>query len=66
MAKEAFRYAVSLERRRDSVVACKLLSRIAISEGSVDEAVYWIRKALEMLPGDKDLLEMLQWIERRR
>ena len=66
MAKEAFLYAVSLERRRDSVVACKLLSRIALSEGSVDEAVYWIRKALDMLPGDKDLLEMLQWIEGRR
>ena len=65
MAKETFRYAVSIGRRRDSVVACKLLSRIALSEGSVDEAVYWIRKALEILPGDKDLLEMLQWIERQ-
>lgn len=66
MAKEAFLYAVALERTRDSVVACKLLSRIAISEGSVDEAIYWIRKALEILPGDKDLLEMLQWIEGQR
>ncbi len=66
MAKKAFRYAVSLERKRDSVVACKLLSRIALSEGSVDEAIYWIQKALEILPGDKDLLEMLQWIEGRR
>ena len=66
MAKKAFLYAVSLVRSRDSVVACKLLSRIAISEGSVDEAIYWIQKALEILPGDKDLLEMLQWIEGRR
>jgi tetratricopeptide (TPR) repeat protein len=63
-AKEALLYAVSLGRSRDSVLACKLLSRIALSEGNGGEAVYWIRKALEILPGDKDLLEILQWIER--
>jgi hypothetical protein len=66
MARDAFRYAVSLQRKRDSVVACKLLSRIALSEGSVDEAIYWIEKALELVPGDKDLLEMRQWIEGKR
>ena len=61
-AEELLRYAVSLGRRRDGVIACKLLSRIALGEGRREEAELWIQRALEISPGDGSLVEMLDWL----
>jgi len=61
-AKELLRYAVSLGRRRDGVIACKLLSRIALGEGRREEAELWIERAIEISPGDGSLIEMLDWL----
>lgn len=62
-AKRLYTYAFSLHRARDRVIACKLLSRLAFAEGKRDEAVMWIRKALEIVPGDKSLGELLHKLE---
>jgi tetratricopeptide (TPR) repeat protein len=61
-ADEILRYAVSLGRRRDTVIACKLLSRIAFEGGRGEEAEHWIRRALELSPGDQDLIDLLDWL----
>jgi hypothetical protein len=50
-------------RRNEMITACKLLSRMAYSEGRVDEAIMWVRRALELAPGDEDLLGLLQRLE---
>jgi Tfp pilus assembly protein PilF len=63
-AKELFRLTLAFGRKRESVTACKLLSRTAFAEGHRDEAIMWIRKALEIVPGDKDLTEILHKLER--
>ena len=63
-AKELFRLTLAFGRKRESVTACKLLSRTAYAEGHRDEAIMWIRKALEIVPGDKDLIEILHKLER--
>lgn len=62
-AKRLYLYAFSLDNKRDRVLACQLLARFALAEGIGDEAAGWIRKALEIVPGDKKLLEMLQELE---
>jgi len=56
------RYAASLGRSRDGVVACKLLSRFALEEGRREEAELWIRRALEFAPDDESLARMLDWL----
>jgi hypothetical protein len=61
-AKELLRYALSLGRNRDGIIACKLLSRIALEEGRREEAEYYVRRALEIAPGDESLVEMLDWL----
>lgn len=61
-AVRMFRYALS-GSTRDRVLACQLLSRIAYSEGRSGEAIEWIRRALEILPGDERLLEILHNLE---
>ena len=63
-AESLLRYAVSLGRSRDGVVACKLLSRIALEGGRREEAELWIRRALEFVPGDESLEEMLDYLRR--
>ena len=58
-----FRYALGLDRNRDKVLACQLLSRMAFAEGKTEEAISWIIKALEIIPGDKKLLGILHRLE---
>jgi 4-amino-4-deoxy-L-arabinose transferase-like glycosyltransferase len=62
-AKRLYRYAFSLGRKRESVLACKLLSRLAYAEGNRDEAILWIRRALEIIPGEQSLVEILHRLE---
>ncbi|MCD6380509.1 tetratricopeptide repeat protein [bacterium] len=62
-AGELYRYAYNIERAEGKVLACKYLSRAALSEGKRDRAVYWIRKALEVVPGDEKLLRLLNRLE---
>jgi tetratricopeptide (TPR) repeat protein len=62
-ARTLYNHAWNSGRRREMYTAAKLLSRMAYAEGRGGEAVMWIRKALEVFPGDKELLELLQSIE---
>jgi hypothetical protein len=61
-AKGILGHALSLGHRRDGVIACKLLSRIALSEGDREGAAQWILRALDISPGDRSLLDMLKWL----
>ena len=65
-AETLLRYAASMGRRRDGVIACKLLSRIALGEGRKDEAELWIQRALAISPEDRSLVEMLDWLRGSR
>jgi len=62
-AERLFLYAYSLRRRDDRVLACTYLSRLAYAEGRLDDAVSWIRKGLEIRPGDRDMVNWLNRIE---
>jgi Tfp pilus assembly protein PilF len=62
-ARTLYNHAWNSGRRREMIVAAKLLSRMAYAEGRGDAAIMWIRKALELVPGDKELLQLLQRIE---
>lgn len=62
-ARELFLFAYRLERKRDRILACKLLSRLAFADGKRDEAVTWIKRALEIVPGDDDLIKLLHRVE---
>lgn len=50
-------------RRNEMITACKLLSRMAYAEGNGDAAIVWVRRALEIAPGDEELLKLLQRLE---
>lgn len=63
-AVEMYRYALELPRTRDRVLACKHLVRDAMAEGRRDEAIMWVRRALEMAPNDETLIEWLHALER--
>jgi hypothetical protein len=45
------------------VLACRLLADQALAAGKRDEAAAWVRRALEMVPADPKLTEMLRWLE---
>ena len=62
-ARTLYNHAWNSGRRGEMIVACKLLSRIAYAEGRGDEAIMWIRRALELVPGDEELLKLLQRLE---
>lgn len=65
-ARELYRYALELPRTRDRTLACKHLARDAMAEGRRDEAIMWVRRALEMTPNDGQLIEWLNALERRQ
>ncbi len=62
-AVELYRYAYKIEVGEEKVLACKYLSRAALSEGKRDRSVYWIRKALEVVPGDEKLVKLLNRLQ---
>jgi tetratricopeptide (TPR) repeat protein len=65
-AKRLYREAYSSNRQRERVLACQLLAQSALSEGKRDEAILWVQRALEIVPGDAKLSEMLAWLESSR
>ncbi len=65
-AKKLYLEAYSSNRARERVLACQLLARSAVAEGKRDEAILWVTRALEMVPGDAKLSEMLRWLENAR
>lgn len=62
-AERLFLYAYSLRRRDDRVLACTYLSRLAYAERRLDDAVSWIKKGLEIRPGDRDMVNWLNRLE---
>ncbi len=62
-ATELYLYALELPRTKDRVLACKLLARDAMAEGRRDEAITWVRRALEMTPHDDHLIRWLNALE---
>lgn len=62
-ARTLYNHAWNSGRRNEMIVACKLLSRMAYAEGRGDAAIMWIRRALELAPGDKEILTLLQRLE---
>jgi Tfp pilus assembly protein PilF len=62
-AWKLYNHAWNSGRKNEMIVACKLLSRIAYAEGDGAAAIMWIRRALELVPGDEELLDLLQRIE---
>jgi tetratricopeptide (TPR) repeat protein len=62
-AKRLYKDAWKSGRRNEMITACKLLSRMAYTQGNVDEAITWIRRALEIAPGDEGLLKLLHGLE---
>jgi len=63
-AERLFRWAYRNRETAEKVMACRYLSRLAYADGDRDRAAGWIRKALELVPGDRDLVEMLNRLER--
>ena len=63
-ARALYLYALELPRRQDRVLACSHLARNAMAEGGRDEAIMWVKRALEMVPNDQKLIEWLHALER--
>ena len=62
-ARTLYNHAWNSGRRNEMIVACKLLSRMEYAEGQGGAAIMWIRRALELVPGDEELLKLLQRLE---
>jgi tetratricopeptide (TPR) repeat protein len=62
-ARSLYNRAWDSGRKREMVVAAKLLSRMSHAEGDRGEAVRWIEEALKILPGDEELLSLLDRLE---
>jgi Tfp pilus assembly protein PilF len=63
-AKRMFRWAYRNRTTAERVMACRYLSRMALAEGDRDRAAHWIRKALELVPGERELVETLNRLQR--
>ncbi|MFO7915991.1 MAG: glycosyltransferase family 39 protein [Candidatus Krumholzibacteriales bacterium] len=62
-AQQLFRWAYRNRPTAEKVMACRYLSRIAFAEGDRDQAASWIRRALELVPGNRELEEILNRLE---
>lgn len=62
-ARRFYLAAWESERTADRVLACKHLSRSAYAEGRIDEAIEWIERGLEVEPGDRSLVDLLNRLE---
>jgi len=65
-AKRLFLEAKSAHEPRERALACRLLAQAAIVEGNRNEALLWVKRALESLPGEPQLTAMLKQIESSR
>jgi 4-amino-4-deoxy-L-arabinose transferase-like glycosyltransferase len=50
----------------ERVLACKLLAQSALAAGERDEAISWIRRALDIAPQDSELVSVLERIKSGR
>lgn len=62
-AERLFMYAYENRDSRERFLACKYLSRAAIARGDRDGAIMWVKRALEIVPGDKQMVETLHLLE---
>ncbi|MBN2183793.1 MAG: tetratricopeptide repeat protein [Candidatus Krumholzibacteriota bacterium] len=62
-AAKVYLYAYGLDRTRDRILACQFLSRIEYESGRLDKAIDWIRKGLDLIPGDEKLTGILNSLE---
>jgi tetratricopeptide (TPR) repeat protein len=62
-AKKLYLAAAESNQARERVYACGILGEQAMMEGKRDEAILWLKRGLEIAPGDARLTEMLQGIE---
>ncbi|MBN2070300.1 MAG: tetratricopeptide repeat protein [Candidatus Krumholzibacteriota bacterium] len=58
-AAKAFLYAYRLDFKRDRLLACQFLSRLEYEKGDIPEAIEWIKKGLELAPGDEKLSRIM-------
>jgi 4-amino-4-deoxy-L-arabinose transferase-like glycosyltransferase len=65
-AKRLYEEGAAAGGARERVLACRLLAQAALAEGDRDGAAAWVRRALEVAPGDEELAGMLRWIEEGR
>ncbi len=62
-ARALYERALSADRPAERVLACRLLAQSALAEGNRNEAIAWVKRALEISPGDSTLSGMLEWLE---
>jgi Tfp pilus assembly protein PilF len=62
-AVRLYNHAWNSGSRNEKITAAKLMSRMAYAAGDRETAIDWIRKALEIAPGDKELLRLLKMLE---
>jgi Tfp pilus assembly protein PilF len=62
-AKRLFVEGTTSDLPRDRALACRLLAETAMAEGQSDQAIEWVKRALEIFPGEPELTEMLRRFE---
>jgi len=62
-AKQLYLQAATSNQARERLYACGILGEQAMIEGKRDEAILWLKRGLEIAPGDARLTEMLKAIE---
>jgi hypothetical protein len=63
-ARKLYNQAWRSGRRNEMITACKQLSWMALVEEDREGAIMWIERALELAPGDRDLLKILESLKR--
>ncbi len=62
-AGRLYNHAWNSGRRNEMITAAKLLSRMEYAGGNGEAAIMWVRRALEVAPGDEELLKLLHRLE---
>lgn len=65
-AKKLYLEAASAREPQERALACRLLAQAAIAEGNRNEALLWVKRALEIVPGEPQLTAMLNQLESSR
>jgi len=65
-ARGLYEEALATGRPSEQVLACRLLAQAALADGKRDEAIAWVKRALEIAPNDENLTGMLGWLESSR
>jgi hypothetical protein len=62
-AKKLFLQETTSKIPRDRALACRLLAEAEMTDGNKNEAIVWLKRALEVFPGEPELTEMLNRFE---